>query len=209
MNYIGEYLIDASVTGEAHECHGNRHPNRAPQGAYRCGPPSSEEESWMVLSVPDDQAWADLAEAIGSPDWATDPALATEAGRRAAADQLDDHLARWAAGHTVDDAVARCRSAGVPAGPVLDEAGLYGDPQLRKRGFFRVNGSADVPPIEFPGHQWHWDGPPMRWDELNVMGRDNDAVYRGLLGRTDDQMAALEADGHLADGYRDADGRPL
>jgi len=209
LNYIGEYLIDASVTGEAHECHGNRHPNRAPQGAYRCGPPSTEVESWMVLSVPDDRAWTALVAAIGSPDWATDPALATEEGRRASADQLDDHLARWAAGLTVEEAVANCRSAGVPAGPVLDEAGLYGDPQLRERGFFRINGSADVPPIEFPGHQWHWDGPPMRWDELNVMGRDNDVVYRDLLGRNDDEMAALEADGHLADGYRDAEGNPL
>ncbi len=209
MNYIGEYLIDASVTGDAHECHGNRHPNRAPQEVYRCGAPSPDEESWMVLSVPDDQAWAAFVAAIGAPAWATDPTLTTEAGRRAAADELDGHLAHWAAGHTVDETVALCRAAGVAAGPVLDEVGLYRDPQLRDRGFFRVNGSADVPPIEFPGHQWRWDGPPMRWDELNVMGRDNDAVYRDLLGRTDDEMTALEADGHLADGYRDANGQPF
>jgi crotonobetainyl-CoA:carnitine CoA-transferase CaiB-like acyl-CoA transferase len=97
----------------------------------------------------------------------------------------------------------------VPAGPVLDEAGLFGDAHLRGRGFFRVNGSADVPPIEFCGHQWSWDGPPLRWDELNVMGRDNDRVYRGLLGYDDERMAALESDGHLADGYRGPDGAPL
>ncbi|MEL6983178.1 MAG: CoA transferase, partial [Actinomycetota bacterium] len=225
LNYIGEYLIDASVRAEPHDCHGNRHPHRAPQGAYRCRPagagteePDGTEDSdgaagdddrWLALSVPNDEAWAALVAAMGSPAWATDPALATEAGRRAAADTIDEHLSAWVASLDREDAVARCRSAGVAAGPVLDEAGLAADPHLAELGFFRANGSADVDPVEFPGHQWRWDGPPMRWEQLNMMGRDNDLVYRQLLGRTEEELAALDADGHLADGYRDADGRPL
>ena len=95
------------------------------------------------------------------------------------------------------------------AAPVLDEDGLFADPHFAARGFFRPNRSDDVPEILFPGHQWRWDGPPLRWDELNMMGRDNDLVYRHRLGRTDAEMQALAADGHLADGYVDQDGKPL
>ncbi|MGH1493858.1 MAG: CaiB/BaiF CoA transferase family protein [Acidimicrobiales bacterium] len=205
MNYIGEFLIDASVTGEPHDCHGNRHAHRAPQGAYPC----VGDDRWVVLSIADDESWRSLTEALGSPDWATDEALATEAGRRLHHDAIDESLAAWSAERTVDEAMAVLRSAGVAAAPVLDEEGLFGDEHLAARKWFRSNRCEDVPEIMFPGHQWRWDGPPMRWDQLNMMGRDNDLVYRGLLGKGDLEMAALAAEEHLALGYLDADGKLL
>ena len=205
LNYLGEYLIDASLTGQPHRCHGNRHPHRAPQGAYPC----VGDDRWVALSVADDDQWAALVDALGRPAWATDPALATEDGRRRHHDELDGHLAAWTADRATDDVVAICRSAGVAAAPVLDEAGLFADPQLVARRWFRTNGCDDVPDISFPGHQWRWDGPPLRWDRLNMMGRDNDRVYRELLGKSDAELAALAAERHLADGYLDGDGNPL
>ncbi|MGI9598546.1 MAG: CaiB/BaiF CoA transferase family protein, partial [Acidimicrobiales bacterium] len=205
MNYIGEYLVDASLTGEPHRCHGNRHPHRAPQGAYPC----AGDDRWMVLSVADDDQWRSLAEAIGSPRWAVDPGLATEAGRRQRHDEIDQRLAEWSSGLSAAEAVEVCRAAGVAAGPVLDEAGLFADHHLAEREWFRPNRCEDVPEILFPGHQWRWSGPPMRWDELNMMGRDNDYVYRELLGKGRLAMEALAAEDHLADGYLDGDGKPL
>jgi len=205
MNYVGEYLIDASLTGEAHECHGNLHPHQAPQGAYPC----AGDDEWMVLTVADDQQWQRLVEAMGSPSWALDVSLSTESGRRAAHDTIDEAIAAWSASLTVDEAVAACRSVGIAAGPMLDEAGLFGDPHLAERKWFRRNQCDDVPAIQFAGHQWGWDGPDMRWDELNMMGRDNDYVYRTVLGHGDAEMAALAADRHLADGYRDKNGQSL
>ncbi|MCP5032174.1 MAG: CoA transferase [Actinomycetia bacterium] len=209
LNYAGEFFVDASLTGEGHECHGNRHPHRAPQGAYRCLDGDGGAETWMVLSVDSDDEWGRLVEAIGSPGWAADARLAGESARRLHHDEIDEGLAAWAAGCTLDEAVAVCRRAGVAAGPVLDEAGLLGDAHLGDRDWFRTNGSGDVPAIRFPGHQWRWDGPDLRWDELNMMGRDNDQVYRTLLGKSEAEMAALAAEGHLADGYRDGNGQPL
>lgn len=198
MNYIGEYLVDASLTGEPHECHGNRHPHRAPQGVYPC----AGNDRWVALSVADDAGWAALVEAIGSPPWACDEALGTEAGRRAAHDRIDEGLVAWTSSRSVDDVVAACGRAGVAASGVYDEADLFADAHLRARGFFRSNGSTDVPDIEFPGHLWRWDGPPLRWDPLNVMGRDNDHVFRTVLGKSDAEIDDLVTDGHWSDGYR-------
>ncbi len=205
MGYIGEYLVDASVTGEPHECHGNRHPHRAPQGVYPC----VGDDRWLALSVADDRQWADLVAALGSPPWAADPALATEAGRRDRHDEIDLHLGAWSSERSVAEVLAVCRSAGVAAGPLFDEGQLIADPHLRSRCWFRPNHGDDVDEILFPGHQWSWTGPPMRWDELNTMGKANDYVYRQLLGKSDDDLAALAAERHLADSYLDADGNPL
>jgi len=205
LQYIGEYLIDASMAGEPHECHGNRHPHRAPQGVYRC----AGDDAWVALSVADDGQWAALVEGLGRPGWAADPSLAGEDGRRERHDELDGHLEAWTSSCSVDEVLAACRRAGVAAAPVLDEPGLCADPHFVERGYFRPNSSDDVPEVLFPGHQWRWDGPPMAWGPINMMGRDNDYVYRTVLGRDDAAMAALAAEGHLADGYRDAEGNPL
>ncbi len=206
LQYIGEYLIDASMTGQPHETHGNRHPHRAPQGVYRC----DGDDAWVALSVADDGQWARLVEALGRPGWAVDdPALATENGRRERHDGLDRAIQGWTSARPVNEVLAACHRAGVAAAPVLDEPGLYADPHLADRQWFRPNSSDDVPEVLFPGHQWRWDGPPMAWGPINMMGRDNDYVYRTVLGKDDAAMAALAAEGHLADGYRDPDGNPL
>ncbi len=206
LQYIGEYLIDASMTGQPHETHGNRHPHRAPQGVYRC----AGDDAWVALSVADDSQWTRLVEALGRPGWAVrNPTLAAEDGRRARHDELDRAIEGWTSARPVDEVLAACRRAGVAAAPVLDEPGLYADPHLAARQWFRPNSSDDVPEVLFPGHQWRWDGPPMTWGPINMMGRDNDYVYRTVLGKDDGAMATLAAEGHLADGYRDAEGRPL
>ena len=204
LNYIGEYLVDAALTGEPHERHGNRHPHRAPQGVYPC----TGDDRWIAISVADDHQWSALVEMMGRPEWAITPDLVHEEGRRAHQDELDTRLAHWSQGHDQHDLTEQLLAAGIVAAPVLDEADLLADPQLAARGFFRPNSSSEVPESLFPGHLWKWDGPPLRWDQLNVMGLDNDEIYRGLLGLTDEEMAALDAEGHLSDSYHDADGNP-
>ncbi|MCP3853958.1 MAG: CoA transferase [Actinomycetia bacterium] len=205
LNYIGEYLVDTSLTGEPHDRHANRDPHLAPQGVYPC----SGEDRWIAITVANDTEWAALVQAMDSPGWALDPGLATETGRRAQHDLLDDRLAQWSASFDRDELAARLRELGVTVGPVLDEADLLADPELAARGFFRENSSPDVPPYLLPGHLWHWDGPDLCWGPLNRMGADNDEIYRGLLGLGDDEMAALDAERHLSLDYLDIEGRPL
>jgi crotonobetainyl-CoA:carnitine CoA-transferase CaiB-like acyl-CoA transferase len=91
---------------------------------------------------------------------------------------------------------------------VLDETACLADPHLRARGFFRQNGSADVPLVDFPGHLWRWDGPAMVWGPTSRLGVDNDYVFREVGGFSDDEYAALDAEGHLSLDYLQADGTP-
>ncbi len=200
LNYIGEYIIDTGIDGTAHDRHGNRHPHRAPQGVYAC----AGDERWIVVSTVDDDEWRRLA-AVLKLDI---EGYETESQRQAGHDRLDVLLGRAIAGWDRDALVEACRRNRITAGPVMNEPELLADPQHAARGFFRTNASAEIPETTFAGHLWKWDGPDLRWDPINIMGADNDYVYRTVLGLNDEAIGRLDAERHLSLDYLDADGRP-
>lgn len=205
LNYVGEYLVEASITGEAEDRHGNRHPHRVPQGVYPC----QEPDRWVTLSIVDDREWLDLVNLMGHPAWTRSDDLSTENGRRNQIEEIDRHVGEWTATQPQAELVRAARGLGLDVAPVLDEADLLADPQMAERRFYRENSSVDVPVTRFPGHLWQWDGPELAWGPLNRMGADNDYVYRELLGLDDEGMAALDAERHLSLDYLDANGEPL
>ncbi len=204
LNHIGEYLIDAERTGTEHDPIGNRHPTRAPQGCYPC----LGDDAWVVISVGDDAQWAALAGVAGR-GWADDERFATAEGRRADHDALDELIAEWTSGLEPRDVFERCQARGVPAAPVLHELEALADPHLNDRGMFRSNGNDDTGDHLHPTHAWRWDGAPLRWDRLPVLGGDNEAVFRDLVGLSAEEYEALDADGHLSRDYLAPDGTPL
>jgi len=202
MQHIGEYFVDAERTGRHHGPGGNRHPSRAPQGCYRC----AGDDRWVVISVGDDDEWAGLCRAMGQPDLATEKRFASGALRRANHDELDDLITAWTSTLDHREVFERGQAEGVPTGPVLDEADTYADPHLAARGFFREQGSVDVGSWSFPGQQWTWTGPDMRWEPICRLGDANDYVFRKLLQLTDAEYQALADAGHLSEDYLQPDG---
>jgi crotonobetainyl-CoA:carnitine CoA-transferase CaiB-like acyl-CoA transferase len=205
LQHIGEYLLDAARTGRRHRSMGNRDHARAPQGCYRC----AGQDRWVVISVGDDDQWDGLCKAMGTPAWVGDERFRSAAGRHAYHDEIDAGIEDWTAELTPHQVFEACQEAGVPAGPVLDEADLLADPHMAARGFFRDQGSPDLGTWRFPGHPWRWDGPAMRFGAINQLGQDNEYVYRHVLGMSEREYAALVDAGHIQDAYVDADGRPL
>ena len=205
MNHLGEIFIDAAANGNPNPPLGNRNLNRAPQGLY----PTIGPDEWLTISVGDDAEWARLVEVIGRPAWATDPRLATFAGRVAAHDEIDAGLAAWTSQLGCYEAFHALASHGVTASPVWAEAEAFHDPHLRARGFFRSLTNPEIGTYDFPGHQWTWTGPALRWEPVHPMGADNDYVYKDLLGVSDEEYVKLEADGHIARDYFGPDGQPL
>lgn len=204
LNHVGELLIDAERTGTEHQAMGNRHACRAPQGCYRC----MGDDAWVVISVGEED-WNGFVQAMGSPDWAAAERFGSVDGRQANHDELDELISDWSRTLTADEAFQVCQENGVPSGPVLHELEAFDDPHLKARGMFRMNGNAETGDHLHPTHPWRWDGPDLRWNRLPVLGGDNEAVFRDLLGMTPEEYAALDADGHLSLDYRGPDGTPL
>jgi len=77
-----------------------------------------------------------LGDALGHPDWAIDPALATATGRRRAHDAIDRHLEIWCGERSADEVVDHLWRAGVPVAKVMQPHEQPTLPQLQFRGFF-------------------------------------------------------------------------
>jgi crotonobetainyl-CoA:carnitine CoA-transferase CaiB-like acyl-CoA transferase len=205
MQHIGEYFVDASITGREHPPIGNRHNTRAPQGAYRC----QGDDAWAVISVGDDNEWAGLKHAMGDPAWAENPDYATAAGRHSHHDSIDEHINTWTATQTPYQVFHACQAHQVPAGPVLDENQALADAHLDHRGFFRQNTGHDTGTHRYPGHLWHWNGPPLAWKPISAMGEDNQQVWQHITGLTQDEYDQLQAQGHITTTYYGPDGQPI
>ena len=84
------------------------------------------------------------------------------------------------------------QQAGVPAGPFLEPSRLFHDPHLRQGGYFTRLRTHDGTWRDLPGIGWRFDGGPAPCvAPAPALGRDNDYVYRDLLGLSDAEIAQL------------------
>jgi crotonobetainyl-CoA:carnitine CoA-transferase CaiB-like acyl-CoA transferase len=196
--HIGDLVMDAAMNDRVPRRWGNRSPDFVPQGVYPC----AGEDQWLALSVRDDGEWAALRAVLGDPPTLAGPELGTPGGRRAAHDAIDAVISAWTATRTKGDAFHRLQAAGVPAGPVMDEADAMADPQLAERGFFPSLHHPSAGTHRHPGANFRLNGTPtVFWRAAPVTGQDNHAVYRELLGLSAEEYDALVASGHIGDSY--------
>ena len=202
----GALLLDAALNGRPSRRpgfpSGNRraHPPAAPGGAYR----SSGDDRWVVISCRTDAQWAALVAAMGDPAWAGEGRFASMAGRVEHADALDAHIEAWTSGLDRYEAMDLLQRAGVPAGAVQDAADrLERDPQLAARHHYSALGNAEVDALPLEGVPFrmsatapHTGGRLRRGPPL--LGEDTDDVLRDVLGKSDDEIAALRAAGALS-----------
>jgi len=200
---LGDVLVETQL-GEEPRRLGNRDPNQAPQGVYRC----LGEQRWLALTVTDDQAWRGLTEVLKRPDLAEDPGLADAAGRYRRHDELDDVIGRWAAEQEVLVAFHALQRAGVAAAPLLDEELLRSDPNVAARGWIRPLTTTDVGTHLHLGHAFR--GLPQRWDRGSPsLGEDNEYVYRTLLGVDEEEYRRLQELKVVVEDYLDPEGEPV
>ena len=188
LHQIGDVVLDQSMNGRSQPSLGNRDRVSAPQGCYPC----LGEDQWVVISVRNDAEWAALIDAMGAPEWACAPALATASGRHAQHDHIDQELSRWTRTRS-KQAVFHClQEQGVPAAPVQDEADTFADPQVTHRGLFKPLHQAATGTYNFPRQPYRFSDMPLRWERAAPsLGEDNEYVYLELLGYTQAQYHEL------------------
>ena len=135
------------------------------------------------------------------------PRFAGAERREAEHDALDEIIGGWTAGQDLYDAFHALQAAGVPAGPLLDDAAFCDDPHVRARGWMRPLTTTDVGTHPHPGHPYR--GIPLAWRRGSPsLGEDNAYVYREILGCSDDEIARYRETKIMAEDYLDPDGAP-
>ncbi len=128
---------------------GGRVEGIAPSNSYACGDGTS-----IVIAGNGDSIFGRLMRAIGRPDLAEDPALATNQQRWEHRDRLDDAIGEWARTHCRAEALGLLEEAGVPAGPIYDAQDILADEQFAARRMLQripVETAQGRREIAFPG----------------------------------------------------------
>lgn len=196
--HIGDLTLDAAMNQRVPKRWGNRSPDFAPQGCYRC----AGDDDWLVLSVRSDEEWQRLLDVLGRPAAIDRQELTSLAGRRRAHDEIDAAIAAWARAGPSMTAAEALQAVGIPAGPVLDEAAAASDVHLHDRGFFHMLEHRSAGTHFHAGANFHLSGtPPVIWRAAPVVGQDNEYVYKHILEVSDDEYTDLVAQGHIGDTY--------
>jgi len=88
----------------------------------------------IVIGGNGDSIYKRLMNAIGRADLADDPALANNAGRALRVTEIDEAIAAWSRGLTLDEALAVMEQADVPSGRIYSIEDIVRDPQYQARG---------------------------------------------------------------------------
>lgn len=186
---IGEHLLEYAMNNTHAPASGNRHRSFAPQGCYR----SKGEDKWITLTVCSDEEWQRFCEALGHPEWKTDPRFARNSARMENHDALDRLIEDWTSKYTNYEAMRIIQDHKIAAGAVLDLADIKNDPHLKQRGYL-------IPDINEPEKQSigmpfklsqgagrvRWRGPDL--------GQHNEYVLCEILGRSKDEVKPISTE---------------
>jgi len=113
LNYPGTWFLNAgAVTGRTPR---SSHPSLTPSQLYRTG------DGWIFIMCNKEKFWSVLAEALGKPEWITDPDFATFTARLANRERLTQMLDSVLMTCTTAEWIERFAGK-VPAAPVYDVA---------------------------------------------------------------------------------------
>ena len=146
---LANQASNALVSGVDPKRLGAGHPNIVPYQPFKASDQS------IIIAVGNDRQFAKLAAILGRPEWATDPAYATNAARVAARATLVPLIGEIIAIRPAADWLDLLEKAGIPAGPINTISQALADPQAVHRGA-RISGGGgllgDVPMVGSPIH---------------------------------------------------------
>ena len=187
--------LDYFATGTVATPRGNRDPNAVPQGCYPC----VGHEAWCVISCTTDAQWRALATLIEGEALADDPGLTTATARWQRHDELDDRISAWTREQTPHQVMRQLQAVGVPAGVVQTAEDLWRDVHLRAREYTVTMAHPELGMVEHPGMTVRLQSTPGHIQRLaGPLGAENDAVFRGLLGLSTEEIARLVKAGVIA-----------
>jgi crotonobetainyl-CoA:carnitine CoA-transferase CaiB-like acyl-CoA transferase len=187
--------LDYFANGVVAEPRGNRDPNAVPQGCYPC----LGNEAWCVISCSTDAQWLALVALMEDESLANDPDLKTVEGRWARHDELDDRIRAWSQAWTPYQLMRELQAVGVPAGMVQTAEDLWRDPHLRARHYTVMMEHPDLGIVEHPGMTVKLHETPGQIQRpVGRLGEANEAVFRGLLGLSPDEISRLAEAGVIA-----------
>jgi len=191
--YEPTFRITASMmtnfarSGEIRERIGNRNPTFSPAGTFE-----TKDGRFVQIAAGGDKVWQRLAEAMDMGELAADERYAKSRDRIERADELEQLLGEWIGARDFADIESRLVGANVPFGGIYTASDIASDPHYAARENIATVLDEDEGEIVMPGVVPKLMGTPGRIASAGPnIGQHNDEIYRGLLNKSDDEIAAL------------------
>jgi formyl-CoA transferase len=182
-------LPEFGMGGFVRERTGASLPGIVPSNTYPCN-----DGKYVVIGANADSIFKRMMRAIGRPDLADDPSLATNDGRVKRTEELDRVIGEWTSLHSLDHVLDVLDKAEVPSGRIYSIADIVADMHYQARGMVERHklGGHDlllpgiVPKLSDTPGATRWIGPRL--------GEHTADVLAGL-GFKAEEIAGLRARG--------------
>jgi crotonobetainyl-CoA:carnitine CoA-transferase CaiB-like acyl-CoA transferase len=124
------WLMEKDVARQA----GNNHPTSIPTGVFKT------TDGYINIATTGGRIWERCAEAIGAPEFVTNPDYATALARSKNRDALNAAIHNLTEKKSTDTWVKELNAAGVPCGPIYSIDQMFEDAQVQHLGI-----AQDVP----------------------------------------------------------------
>ena len=167
---------------------GNLHPNIVPYQPFRAA------DGDLILACGNDNLYRKFCDAAGCPELANDPRFATNGKRVENRAELTRLLAAVFRKRTKQEWLELLEAAGVPNGPINDVAQVFEEPQVKARGVrieLKHSAGVELPLVASP---MRFSATPLEYRLAPpLLGEHTEEVLRGLLGKSDSEIARLRA----------------
>jgi crotonobetainyl-CoA:carnitine CoA-transferase CaiB-like acyl-CoA transferase len=183
-NVASAYLI----SGDLPKRFGNAHATIVPYQTIQTA------DGWLVLAVGNDQQFASLCRIVDHPEWSIDERFATNPARVANRGILIPLLTEIFRTQQASCWINALLAVGVPCGPVNNVPAALNDPQTHARAMVQIIEDAAGRKIPLVGPVPKLSATPAQITATPPMlGEHTDQVLQGLLGYSDERIAALRA----------------
>jgi crotonobetainyl-CoA:carnitine CoA-transferase CaiB-like acyl-CoA transferase len=169
---------------------GNRDGLNAPATVFRA------RDRYVYMHAGTNGLFARICTTMGRPDLINDPRFADVPNRVANTAEIEEIVGEWIANYTADELGELLTEVGIPFGPVATISDLVTSPQLRARDMFVDVEHPELGTLKLLGSPIKLSDTPASMRLAPPMvGADNEAVYRGFLGLSAEDLAELEREG--------------
>lgn len=168
LAWMGHHSANYLGSGVLPKRFGTENSGIAPYRAFKAS------DDWLVIAAGNDNLFTRLANALGHPEWPSDPDFATNPSRVTNRGRVNDMVSKAVAANTASHWIKTLEAAGVPCAPLQNLEQVLDHPQTKAMGMMQDPPEGTLRlmglPLRFDGER-----PPYR-HLAPALGRDTGAV---------------------------------
>ena len=155
------------------------------------------KDGYMCMIAIQGFQWKRFLEAMGTPEWMTDPRFRDRISVALEyADEMDALTEALIIGRTKDELFEICRRDQITFAPVRSIAEVANDPHFKERGYFVEKDRAKTGVLKYPGAPYQLSKTPWKLNHpAPLQGEHNEEIYCGRMGYSKEDLTRLRRGG--------------